>query len=131
MNNPRRKALNKIKEQIEDLKYQLEELLEEEQEYLDNIPENLQSSERYEKAEESVSALEDAFSSLEGCIDNIDTAIEQKGDKKMRLVHYFIYNTKTLKKVATFGTNRAKAEEELAKLNNTECYALGYKWFNL
>ena len=50
---------------------------------------------------------------------------------KMRLVHYFIYNTKTLKKVANFGTNRAKAVEELAKLNNTECYALGYKWFNL
>ena len=48
----------------------------------------------------------------------------------MRLVHYYIYNTKTLKRVANFGTNRAKAEDELNKLNNTD-YALGYKWFNL
>ena len=76
MNNPRRKALNKIKDQIEDLKMALEELLEEEQEDFGNIPENLEGSERYEKAEESVSALEDAVSNLEEAIDNIDIATE-------------------------------------------------------
>ena len=48
----------------------------------------------------------------------------------MRLVHYYIYNTNTLKKVADFYTNRTKAEEELSKLNRTD-YALGCKWFNL
>ena len=84
MNNPRRKKLNKLMEQIEDLKYQLEEILEEEQEAFDNIPENLEGSERYEKAEECVSALEDAVSSLEECIDNIDTAIEWKGEYTMK-----------------------------------------------
>lgn len=76
MNNPRRKALNKIKEQIEDLKCLLEELLIEEEDYLNNFPENLQGSERYEKTEKNVSALENAVSSLEEAIDNIDTAIE-------------------------------------------------------
>ena len=45
MNNPRRKALSQLKEQIEEIQSVLEELLEEEQEYLDNIPENLQGSE--------------------------------------------------------------------------------------
>ena len=49
----------------------------------------------------------------------------------MRLVSYYIYNTKTLKKVCNCGTNHAKAVEELNKLDNTECYAIGYKWFNL
>ena len=49
----------------------------------------------------------------------------------MRLAQYYIYNTKTLKKVATIGVNRAKAVEELNKLPNTDCYAIGVKWFNL
>jgi hypothetical protein len=49
----------------------------------------------------------------------------------MRLPQYYIYNTKTLKKVMTLGVNRAKAVEELNKLPNTECYAIGVKFFNL
>ena len=49
----------------------------------------------------------------------------------MRMVHYYIYNTKTLKKVANFGTDRTKAVEELNKMDNLGCYALGMKWFNL
>ncbi len=61
MNNPRRKALNKIKDQIEDLKMAIEEVLEEEQEAFDNIPENLEGSERYEKAEDAISYLLPAF----------------------------------------------------------------------
>jgi hypothetical protein len=76
MNNPRRKALNKIKEQIEDLRMALEELLDEEQSAFDNMPESLQYSERGEKMEEGISALEDAVSNLEEATDNIDTAIE-------------------------------------------------------
>lgn len=76
MNNPRRKALTKLQDQITDLKMALGELLEEEQGYLDNMPENLQYSEKGEKAEECISALEDAVSNLEDAIDYIDTAIE-------------------------------------------------------
>jgi hypothetical protein len=49
----------------------------------------------------------------------------------MRLPQYYIYNTKTLKKVMTLGVSRAKAVEELNKLPNTECYAIGVKFFNL
>lgn len=49
----------------------------------------------------------------------------------MRLASWYIYNTKTLKKVATFGTDRAKALEELNKMDNLGCYAIGCKWFNL
>lgn len=49
----------------------------------------------------------------------------------MRLVQYYIYNTKTLKKVVTVGVNREKAIEELNKLPNAKCYAIGMKWFNL
>lgn len=68
MNNPRRKKLNKLMEQIEDLKMALEEILEEEQEAFDNIPENLEGTERYEKAEEAVYALEE--------IEHIENATE-------------------------------------------------------
>lgn len=49
----------------------------------------------------------------------------------MRLVSYYIYNTKTLKKVQTIGVSKEKAIKELNKLPNTECYAIGMKWFNL
>lgn len=49
----------------------------------------------------------------------------------MRLTQWYIYNTKTFKKVATFGTNWNKAVEELNKLNDKECYALGCGWFSL
>lgn len=76
MNNPRRKALDEIKEQVEELRMALAELLEEEQDAFDNMPEGLQCSERGEKMEDGISALEDAVGNLEECIDNIDTAIE-------------------------------------------------------
>ncbi len=76
MNNVRRKALDKIKEQVEELRMALDELLEEEQYVFELMPEGLQCSERGEKMEEGISALEDAVGNLEECIDNIDTAIE-------------------------------------------------------
>lgn len=83
MNNPRRKKLAKLQEQIEEIRMALEEILEEEQEAYDNMPENLQYSERGEKAEECISALEDAVSNLEEVVENIDTAIEQRGANNM------------------------------------------------
>ena len=53
MNNPRRKKLQAIIDQLEELKSSLEELQEEEEECRDNMPENLQGSERYERADEA------------------------------------------------------------------------------
>lgn len=76
MNNPRRKKLAKLQEQIEELRMALEEVLEEEQEAFDNMPENLQYSEKGERAEGCISALEDAVSNLEEAVENIDTATE-------------------------------------------------------
>ena len=76
MNNPRRKKLNTILEQLVEIHTALEEVKDEEQEYFDNIPENFQSSERYEKAENAVAALEDALSMFDDIADNIETALE-------------------------------------------------------
>lgn len=76
MNNPRRKKLNAILEQLVEIHAALEEVRDEEQEYFDNIPENFQSSERYEKAENAVAALDDALSMFDEIADNIETALE-------------------------------------------------------
>lgn len=76
MNNPRRKKLNTILEQLVEIHAALEELKDEEQEYFDNIPENLRNSERYEKAENAVAALDDALSMFDDIADNIEIALE-------------------------------------------------------
>ena len=73
MNNTRRKALEEIKQKIEelvsqlscDIKEQLEAIRDEEQEYLDNMPENLYGGERYEASETAISNIEDSISELE------------------------------------------------------------------
>ena len=44
MNNTRRKALNKIAEELREINERLEALRDEEQEYQENMPENLQES---------------------------------------------------------------------------------------
>ncbi len=77
MNNPTRKQLQKIIDNLEALKTELEEISESEQEKLDNIPENLQSSERYYTAETICGYLEDAICSFDELIDNITSAIEE------------------------------------------------------
>ena len=76
MNNPRRKKLNTILEQLIEIHAVLEEVKDEEQDYFDNIPENLRNSERYDKAENTVAALEDALSMFDDIADNIETALE-------------------------------------------------------
>lgn len=76
MNNTRRKALNKIREQIEDIKMAIEELRDEEQEYLDNIPENLHGGEKYEKAINAVYEMDDAINNLDAVLENIENAVE-------------------------------------------------------
>ena len=74
MNNPRRRKIDKISEQLQALKDQLEELLQEEQEALDNIPEAFQDTDRYMEAEEKLDYLDTAFGGLEEVIDNLTEA---------------------------------------------------------
>ena len=76
MNNPRRKKLNTILEQLIEIHAVLEEVKDEEQDYFDNIPENLRNSKYYDKAENAVAALEDALSMFDEVADNIETALE-------------------------------------------------------
>ena len=74
MNNPRRRKINKLSEQLQALKDQLEELLQEEQEAFDNIPEAFQDTDRYAEAEEKLDYLNTAFSGLEEVIDSLTEA---------------------------------------------------------
>ena len=74
MNNPRRRKINKLSEQLQALKDQLEELLQEEQEAFDNIPEAFQDTDRYAEAEEILDYLDTAFSGLEEVIDSLTEA---------------------------------------------------------
>jgi len=76
MNNPRRKALQALYDQLTEIKDQLDEIRDEEEVYRDNIPENLQGSERYEKAEAACDSLYEAASHLDDAIDNIESATE-------------------------------------------------------
>lgn len=76
MNNTRRKALNEIKDKIDDLRIDLEQLLEEEQDYRDSIPENMQGGERYERAEEACDNLSDAIDCMEEIISSLECAAE-------------------------------------------------------
>lgn len=76
MNNPRRKALREIIEQLEELKSSLEDIQSEEEGYRDNIPENMQGGGRYEQSEEAISNIEDAVSGLEEVIGSIESATE-------------------------------------------------------
>lgn len=74
MNNPRRRKINKLSEQLQVLKDQLEELLQEEQEAFDNIPEAFHDTDRYAEAEEKLDYLDTAFSGLEEVIDSLTEA---------------------------------------------------------
>jgi flagellar biosynthesis chaperone FliJ len=74
MNNPRRKALEKIAVKIEELQNELKEIMDEEEEYRDNMPENLQGSERYEIADEACNAMQTAIDSLGEAMASIEEA---------------------------------------------------------
>ena len=74
MNNPRRKKISKLIEQLDALKSELEEILSEEQESFDNIPEAFQETDRYAEAEEKLDYLDSAFGGLEEVIDNLTEA---------------------------------------------------------
>lgn len=71
MNKPRRKALEKVINIIEEAKGELEMLRDEEQEYMDNMPENLADSDRYNAADSAVSNMDDAINELEEAVSSI------------------------------------------------------------
>lgn len=62
MNNPRRKTIQALMDQLIEVKDNLATVVDEEFEYRDNMPENFQGSTRYEKAEIACDILEEAVS---------------------------------------------------------------------
>jgi uncharacterized coiled-coil DUF342 family protein len=84
MNKDRRKAIDAIKDKVEDLRMQAEQpaqeitdLAGEEQDYFDNMPESLQGGDRGQAAEAAIGELESAASDLESIdFDSIVTALE-------------------------------------------------------
>lgn len=76
MNNPRRKTIQALMDQLIEVKDNLATVVDEEFEYRDNMPENLQGSTRYEKAEIACDILEEAVSQLEEAIGSLYTAME-------------------------------------------------------
>ena len=74
MNNPRRRKISKLIEQLDALKAELEEILEEESEAFDNIPEAFAETDRYAAAEEALDNLDTAFGGLEEVIDSLTEA---------------------------------------------------------
>lgn len=93
MNNERRKALGKLKEQISDLRVKLDELIgnaadlhseleglkDEEQEYFDNMPESLQGGDKGQTAEEAIQNLETALEKLDELKD-LENGLEEACD---------------------------------------------------
>lgn len=76
MNNPRRKTIQEIIDELYDLRNILDDVFDEEETYRDNIPENLQGGERYEKSDEACDNLSDAVDGLDEVISSLETAIE-------------------------------------------------------
>lgn len=51
-------------------------------------------------------------------------------EKTMRTIRYSVINKETKKAIYT-NCNRAKCEEYLAKMDNAENFAIGYKWLSI
>lgn len=75
MNKERRKRINEALKALESLRDDIEDIKDEEEETLVNYPENLTGSERYEAAEEALSCLGDAFDNIETAIDSLKSAM--------------------------------------------------------
>lgn len=76
MNNPRRKTIREIIDNLNDLRNALDDVYDEEETYRDNIPENMQGGERYEKADEACDNISDAIDGLDEVISSLEAAIE-------------------------------------------------------
>ena len=69
MNKARRKAIEKISEQLEELQAELQELRDAEEEAYDNLPESLQEGEKGDAMQEAIDNMESADSSIQDAID--------------------------------------------------------------
>ena len=84
MNKQRRKAINKIIEELEniqttfdaELREALEEVRQEEEEALENLPESLQESEKGERMQSAIDLLNDSDYELSSVVDSIQTLID-------------------------------------------------------
>jgi formiminotetrahydrofolate cyclodeaminase len=75
MNKLRRKAINKLYEQLEEIREAITEIAEEEEEAFNNIPESLEGTERYEAAEAANDNLQSALDSFDELMDYLLEAI--------------------------------------------------------
>ena len=76
MNKERRKAIDTIREKLEELNCELEGLQSEERDAFDAMPEGLQGGERGQASEAAADALDEAASSLYDVISSLETAAE-------------------------------------------------------
>lgn len=76
MNAPRRKALAKALDLLEQASSIIEEVQTEEQEAYDNLPESLQNSERDEQMQEYADTLDEVLGALSVCKEHLEDIIE-------------------------------------------------------
>ena len=75
MNNKRRKALERIVNDIASARHDLAEIREEEQNAFDNLPMSIQEGERGQKMEEAIAAIENAENELDNMEDELNEII--------------------------------------------------------
>lgn len=76
MNNERRKAIEKVQEELQQLYSKLDDLRSDEQDAFDNLPESLQNGDRGEQMQAAIDAIENAMSQIDEARNELDTAIE-------------------------------------------------------
>lgn len=76
MNAQRRKAINKLLDQIEGIQQDIEMYKDEEEECYYNLPDSIQESERGEAMQDAISQLDDAYNSLDDVISYLEEAIQ-------------------------------------------------------
>lgn len=72
MNKTRRKAIEKVVEQLLECEEAMENIRDEEQEAYDNLPESLQDSEKGEAMTEWVDAMDDSLGAIREAIEYLD-----------------------------------------------------------
>ena len=77
MNNPRRKAIDFIAEQIENLKAGVEQIRDDEQDYYNNMPEGIQNGEKGDAAQSAIDELDSAMSCLEDAVTYLEDSKNQ------------------------------------------------------
>ena len=77
MNNDRRKAIQKVIDELEEMKVTIEDLRDEEQqEAFDNMPESLQDSERGQASQQAYDNLESSINYFEELVGYLESAVE-------------------------------------------------------